>query len=59
MPPCFLSHLKRIKVDRYDGDENRLSAIKILFKKAVVLEKMVIFFSVYPATELRESSEVL
>ncbi|XP_059433044.1 F-box/LRR-repeat protein At3g59190-like [Corylus avellana] len=53
VPSCFLSHLKRIKVDRYDGDENRLSAIKILLKKAVVLEKIVIFFSVFLSLENR------
>lgn len=52
MPPCFLSQLKRIKVNSYDGDENKLSAIKILLKKTVVLEKIVIFFSLYLAQNL-------
>ncbi|XP_059436977.1 F-box/LRR-repeat protein At3g26922-like [Corylus avellana] len=42
VPPCFLSHLKWIKVNRYDVDEKKLSAIKFLLKKAIVLEEVVI-----------------
>jgi hypothetical protein len=51
-PPCFLSHLKWIKVNYYDGDKKKLSAIKILLKKFVVLEKIVLIFSLYPKKNL-------
>ncbi|XP_059439932.1 F-box/FBD/LRR-repeat protein At2g04230-like isoform X2 [Corylus avellana] len=42
MPPCFLSHLKWIKVNCYNGDEKKLSVIKIFLKKAIALEEVVI-----------------
>ncbi|XP_065638628.1 F-box/LRR-repeat protein At3g26922 [Quercus suber] len=42
VPPCFLSQLNCIKVYDYEGDEEELSAVKILLKNAVVLDKMVI-----------------
>jgi hypothetical protein len=43
VPSCFSSHLKCIKVCSYDGNKD-LYAVKILFKNAVVLDKMVITF---------------
>ncbi|KAK9267356.1 hypothetical protein L1049_009781 [Liquidambar formosana] len=42
VPSCFLSHLKRIEVYNFDGNEEQLYVIKILLKNATVLEKMVI-----------------
>ncbi|KAE8010173.1 hypothetical protein FH972_006563 [Carpinus fangiana] len=45
VPPCFLSHLKWIEVDDYEGDREELSALKILLKNAVVLNEIVIFCS--------------
>ncbi|KAB1200807.1 hypothetical protein CJ030_MR0G006216 [Morella rubra] len=42
VPPCFMSHLKRINVFRYGGHELNLLAVKILLKNAVTLEKMII-----------------
>uniref|UniRef100_A0A7N2KQ99 FBD domain-containing protein n=1 Tax=Quercus lobata TaxID=97700 RepID=A0A7N2KQ99_QUELO len=45
VPPCFLSQLKCIKVGYYNGDEKELSAVKILLKNAVALDRIVISFS--------------
>ncbi|KAE7995435.1 hypothetical protein FH972_000229 [Carpinus fangiana] len=42
MPPCFLSHLKCIKVDRFRGDKGELFAVKTLLKNAIVLDEIVI-----------------
>jgi hypothetical protein len=42
MPPCFLSHLKRIEVASYDGDMDELYALKILLKNAAVLDEIII-----------------
>ena len=58
MPPCFLSHLKWNKVNYYDGDKKKLSAIKILLKKVVVLEKVVLIFSLYPNKNLDNQVKV-
>jgi hypothetical protein len=54
VPSCFSSHLKWIKVNSFpfpfewfkvncNGVEEMLSAIKILLKKAFVLEEIIIF----------------
>jgi hypothetical protein len=45
LPPCFLSHLKWIKVYDYGGHREELSAMKILLKNAFVLDEIVIFCS--------------
>ncbi|GMY36933.1 F-box/FBD/LRR-repeat protein At5g56420-like isoform X1 [Fagus crenata] len=45
VPPCFLSHLKCIKVCNYIGSGKQPSAMKILLKNAVVLDKMVLSYS--------------
>ncbi|XP_059432427.1 F-box/LRR-repeat protein At4g14103-like [Corylus avellana] len=58
-PPCFSSHLKWIKVYYYDGDKKKLSAIKILLKKAVVLEKIVLISSLYPRKNLDNQVKVV
>ncbi|KAK9267800.1 hypothetical protein L1049_010236 [Liquidambar formosana] len=42
VPPCFLSHLKCIKVYNFDGNKDQLYVMKILLKNATVLDKMVI-----------------
>jgi hypothetical protein len=45
VPPCFLSHLKLIKVGGYDEeDEGMLSAVKFLLKNTVVLDEIIITF---------------
>ena len=46
VPPCFLSHLKLIKVGGYDEkDDGMLSAMEFLFKNTVVLDEIIITFS--------------
>ena len=46
MPPCFLSHLKLIKVGGYDEeDDGMLSTMKFLLKNTVVLNEIIITFS--------------
>ena len=45
VPPCFLSHLKCVKVCNYIGSGKQPSAMKILLKNAVVLDKMVLSYS--------------
>ncbi|KAB1221848.1 hypothetical protein CJ030_MR2G004002 [Morella rubra] len=57
MPSCFKSHLKCIKVLRYTGDERELSAVKILLKNAVALDKMVISWCL--AGELVSEKQIL
>jgi hypothetical protein len=42
VPPCFLSQLKCIKIDNYDGYYYELSAVKILLDNAIVLDEIVI-----------------
>ncbi|XP_059447554.1 F-box/LRR-repeat protein At2g29930-like isoform X2 [Corylus avellana] len=48
VPPCFLSHLKWIKVKWievdifYGKDEDQLSAVKFFLKNAVVLDEIII-----------------
>ncbi|XP_030930816.1 F-box/LRR-repeat protein At4g14103-like [Quercus lobata] len=42
VPPCFLSHLRCIKVYCYAEVQNQLPAIKNLLKNAVALDKIVI-----------------
>jgi hypothetical protein len=42
VPPCFLSQLNCIEIGSYYGDEKQLFAVKILLKKAVILDKIVI-----------------
>jgi hypothetical protein len=45
MPPCFLSHLKLIKVGGYnEEDEGMLYAVKFLLKNTVVLDEIIIIF---------------
>ncbi|XP_059436993.1 F-box/FBD/LRR-repeat protein At5g56420-like [Corylus avellana] len=54
MPPCFLSHLKRIEVGSYDGDEEELYALKILLKNAAVLDEIIITCSEHFAGNLEK-----
>ncbi|XP_059436990.1 uncharacterized protein LOC132170101 [Corylus avellana] len=42
VPPCFLSQLKCIKIDKYGGYDYELSAVKILLDNAIVLDEIVI-----------------
>ncbi|KAL4628447.1 hypothetical protein ACB092_05G239100 [Castanea dentata] len=56
VPPCFLSQLNCIK--DYEGDEEELSAVKILLKNAVVLDKMVITCSHHFAKDLEKQKKV-
>jgi hypothetical protein len=42
VPSCFLSHLTYIKFCRYDGKD--FNAVKILLKKAIALDEIVISF---------------
>lgn len=42
VPPCFLSQLKCIKIDKYGGYYYELSAVKILVDNAIVLDEIVI-----------------
>ncbi|KAM4101872.1 hypothetical protein ACJW30_05G178900 [Castanea mollissima] len=58
VPPCFLSQLKCIKVDHYNGDEKELSAVKILLKNAVALDRIVISFSKNFAGDLEKRGKV-
>ncbi|KAM4112923.1 hypothetical protein ACJW30_05G178400 [Castanea mollissima] len=58
VPPCFLSQLNCIKVYDYEGDEEELSAVKILLKNAVVLDKMVITCSHHFAEDLEKQKKV-
>ncbi|XP_062162400.1 F-box/LRR-repeat protein At4g14103-like isoform X2 [Alnus glutinosa] len=54
VPSCFLSHLNRIKVGRYHGSKEELSAVKILLKNSVVLKEMVITCKEYFAMYVEE-----
>nr|XP_023899009.1 F-box/FBD/LRR-repeat protein At5g56420-like isoform X1 [Quercus suber]XP_023899010.1 F-box/FBD/LRR-repeat protein At5g56420-like isoform X1 [Quercus suber]XP_023899011.1 F-box/FBD/LRR-repeat protein At5g56420-like isoform X1 [Quercus suber] len=58
VPPCFLSQLNCIKVYDYEGDEEELSAVKILLKNAVVLDKMVISCSHRSVKDLEKLKKV-
>ena len=58
MPPCFLSQLNCIKVYDYGGDEEELSAVKILLKNAVVLEELVISCPQHFAKDLERQKKV-
>ncbi|KAM3749357.1 hypothetical protein ACB098_05G178300 [Castanea mollissima] len=58
VPPCFLSQLNCIKVYDYEGDKEELSAVKILLKNAVVLEKLVISCSHHFAKDLEKQKKV-
>ncbi|KAF3948897.1 hypothetical protein CMV_025158 [Castanea mollissima] len=58
VPPCFLSQLNCIKVYDYEGDEEELSAVKILLKNAVVLEELVISCSHHFAKDLEKQKKV-
>nr|XP_023898997.1 F-box/FBD/LRR-repeat protein At5g56420-like [Quercus suber]POE52583.1 f-box/fbd/lrr-repeat protein [Quercus suber] len=58
VPPCFLSQLNCIEVCNYKGDEKELSAVKILLKNAVVLDKMVITCSHHFAKDLEKLKKV-
>ncbi|KAK4588249.1 hypothetical protein RGQ29_019298, partial [Quercus rubra] len=58
VPPCFLSQLKCIKVGYYNGEEKELSAVKILLKNAVALERIVISFSKNFAGDLEKWGKV-
>jgi hypothetical protein len=58
VPPCFLSHLKCIKVGRYCGDKKELSAVKTLLKYAVVLDELIITCSKYFARNLEKQVKV-
>lgn len=42
LPPCLFSHLKKIEVYEFYGDEHHIYALKVLLKKAMVLGKMII-----------------
>jgi hypothetical protein len=45
MPPCFLSHLKLIKVGGYNKeDEGMLYAVKFLLKNTIVFYEIIITF---------------
>jgi hypothetical protein len=54
VPSCFLSHLSRIKVGRYHGSKEELSAVKILLKNSVFLKEMVITCKEYFAMYIEE-----
>ena len=54
----FLSQLKCIKVGYYNGEEKELSAVKILLKNAVALERIVISFSKNFAGDLEKWGKV-
>ena len=41
LPPCF-SHLKKIKVYEFYGDQDHIHALTTLLKNATVLKKMTI-----------------
>ncbi|XP_050288640.1 F-box/FBD/LRR-repeat protein At5g56420-like [Quercus robur] len=58
VPPCFLSQLNCIKVYDYTGDKEELSAVKILLKNAVFLDKMVITCSHHFAKDLENLKKV-
>ena len=58
VPPCFLSQLNCIKVYNYTGDKEELSAVKILLKNAVVLDKMIITCSHHFAKDLENLKKV-
>ncbi|KAE8038178.1 hypothetical protein FH972_010713 [Carpinus fangiana] len=53
VPPCFLSHLKWIKLSYYEEEnEEELSAVKFLLKNAIVLEEIIITTREYPEMSL-------
>jgi hypothetical protein len=54
LPSCFLSHLKRIKVGDYNGNEKELSVVKIFLKSAIILDELVISWSEKFAGELEK-----
>ena len=58
VPPCLLSQLNCIRVCFYHGDEKELSAIKILLKNALVMNKIVIYCSKHLAGDLEKREKV-
>lgn len=42
VPPCFLTHLKTIKIGEYYGGDWQLDGIKMLLKYATALETIII-----------------
>ncbi|KAF3956374.1 hypothetical protein CMV_018488 [Castanea mollissima] len=59
VPPCLLSQLNCIIVCCYNGDEKELSAIKILLKNALVLNKIVIYCSEHLAGDLEKREKAM
>ncbi|KAE8077490.1 hypothetical protein FH972_016050 [Carpinus fangiana] len=58
VPPCFLSHLKLIKVPNYGDYEVELFAVKFLLKNAVVLEELIITVEDYYVGNLEKEVKI-
>ncbi|KAB2601024.1 F-box/FBD/LRR-repeat protein [Pyrus ussuriensis x Pyrus communis] len=59
LPPCFLSHLKRIEVGEFNGDQyNQLNAVRILLKNAKVLKKLDISWPKYCTAGAEQKAEI-
>lgn len=59
LPLCFLSHLKRIEVGEFNGDQyNELNAVRILLKNAKVLKKLDISWSKYFTAGAEQKAEI-
>jgi hypothetical protein len=45
VPPCFLTHLKTIKIVDFLGTGEEVLVVRSLLRNTAVLEKLVIFWS--------------
>nr|XP_023904556.1 uncharacterized protein LOC112016273 [Quercus suber] len=45
VPPCFLTHLKTIKIGDFLGTEEKVLVVRTLLRNTAVLERMVIPWS--------------